>query len=78
MWWKKITENHLSQILSKINNAKYREDPIDRCRDLFDALNKTWQQYGLLSNLQTFTKNSPEIIKTVSIFIPFANTNTVY
>lgn len=43
MWWKKLNIYFLNLVLSKINDAKERQSSIDRCSNLFDALNQFWQ-----------------------------------
>lgn len=47
MWWNNINENFLAHILTKINDSRSRSNSVDSCSDLFDALNKCWQQHNL-------------------------------
>ena len=45
VWWQHESERVLAEILAHMNSARERESPVDKCRDLFDALNKLWNAY---------------------------------
>lgn len=62
VWWKKIHGSLLTHIISKINTSYSRDNSVDCCSDLFDALNKCWQQYIILSP----PKEEPGDIKSLT------------
>lgn len=50
MWRQKIQLDQLSHIIAKINDSNARDNSVDCCSDLFDALNKCWQQFSSISH----------------------------
>jgi gamma-glutamylcyclotransferase (GGCT)/AIG2-like uncharacterized protein YtfP len=45
VWWMEEAPKFLSDVLSHINQSRYREELVDRCENLCKALNKTWNAY---------------------------------
>lgn len=69
MWWKSINLTFINQIIAYVNSAMTEElSPIDTCSDLFKALNKIWQQYNAINNLQDSDSKSIQnlLINTVN------------
>src|SRR5437899_2438254 len=45
LWWQTRNIEFLNSVLNHINNSKEEHSEIERCTDLFHALNNTWSEY---------------------------------
>jgi gamma-glutamylcyclotransferase (GGCT)/AIG2-like uncharacterized protein YtfP len=45
VWWKDEAPRFLTGVLAHINQSRRRHESVDRCEDLFKALNKTWNAH---------------------------------
>ena len=60
-WWQQEWDLCLSDALAHINEAGVRDNPVDRLRDLCNALNKAWNAYyGYRKTHSQLTKSEKE------------------
>lgn len=46
MWWQARSPVHsLVEILAKVNISREKHNAVDKCSEMFDALNKVWNEY---------------------------------
>lgn len=45
LWWQTLYISSLEHVLNKVNAARGKEYPVEKCRELFDALNSTWNEF---------------------------------
>lgn len=45
LWWQTRRIGFLEHVLNKVNTSREKEYPVEKCRELFDALNSTWNEF---------------------------------
>lgn len=60
-FWRKKALRFLGNVLPKINDSRRRKSSVDKCRDLFDALNKIWYDFNRAKNPENILPDTTAI-----------------